>query len=162
MDKIREYIARNIEWYRKKAGRTQVEVAKLAGVALRSLQRAEDPDEQGNIEVSTLLAIASAIDVHPSKLMLEPGTAMPISTEEALEIVKNAALASQKVVKLPVSGDSEFVEKLQAIVRDAHPSDIPAILKAADAAALSAISKRKKDDLSKPAAGGRGDRDRPE
>jgi transcriptional regulator with XRE-family HTH domain len=127
VENIRAFIALNIEARRKKAGLTQVEAAKLAGVSVRSLQRAEDMFEQGNLEISTLLALATALKVHPSKLFLEPNAALPVAPEEALEVIREA-LKNTQPAKAPEPAPAPLSPTLERVAALLENDQIRSVL----------------------------------
>lgn len=78
---IREVFVKNLREFR--AGRTQAQIAELAGIPLRSYQRAEygDIPQEDNLK-----AIARAFGVTPTRLFLDPALIAP-SMETALGMV---------------------------------------------------------------------------
>lgn len=127
MDNVREIIAANILFYRKKVGFTQTEMANNAKISLRTVQRAEDPGA-GGMDVDIILAIAAAIGVHPSKLMLAPDERIPVSAEEALEVLAKAISApvrSPRIAALlsAIDRDPTILDDLEVTLATASSAD---------------------------------------
>lgn len=102
VDNTREILAFNLALYRKKAGLNQSDVAKIAKISLRTVQRAEDPSVQA-LDLMSFIAISNAIGIHPAKLLLPENERVPVSPEECLEVLAKALAAkkSEKIAEKP-------------------------------------------------------------
>lgn len=60
----------NLEWYRRGAGMSQIELAQRSGVSARQIQNVEYGKAiAGNLTAKNLLAIADALEVDPRNLI---------------------------------------------------------------------------------------------
>jgi len=62
-------IGLNVRFYRGLQNITQAELAERASVSISATSRLENANVYTNSELMTLLRIAIALDVHPSKLL---------------------------------------------------------------------------------------------